>query len=166
MRRRPRVYAEPVEILALYAALVATGNLTWTIWHAKRNQRFDVRVEAGVEGVVVDSGRYELAVTARNLGKTDEAVERMGVRFFDPTAEVMAESTVLDRVDQELKPNRSVRFVLDLASQRFRVGREYQGSRRSPQVEWWSRRGMSSTATPWTSPASAITSSKRATAPM
>jgi hypothetical protein len=116
-----------VDGLAVYAALVGTGSLGWTVWHALRNERFHIQVDAGVEGVVVDSDRCELTVAARNVGKTDEAIEYMGIRFFDPTADVMGESSVGQRVEYDLKPNRSARFTVDLASQRFRVGREYQG---------------------------------------
>jgi hypothetical protein len=130
-----------VDGLAIYAALVATGNLAWAVWHATRSERFDVRVAVGPEPVVVGAQKFELTVTARNLGKTDEAVERMGVRFYDPTATEMAEGSVSQLVSEELPPNRRVRFTVDLAKQRYRLGRQYQGyvalaSGRNLESDW------------------------------
>ncbi len=127
--------------LAIYAAIVGTASLSWNIWCELRKERSDVRVEVVTEPVPVGLGRYELTVIVRNYGKTDEAVERIGLNFHDPTDEDFGDAGESQTVDEPLAPRRNVRWTWDLGKRRWRVGREYQGfavlaSGRNLTSEW------------------------------
>jgi hypothetical protein len=113
--------------LALYAAAVGTASLGWTIWREVRSERSDVRVTVMTEPVPIGEGKYELTVVTRNHGKTDEVVERIGLNFLDPTVDEMGRGAAQERVDEPLPPRRNVRWTWNLGTQRFKVGREYQG---------------------------------------
>ena len=79
-------------VVALYAALVATGALAWNVYVYFRSHRTDVWVEVnqgrvpGDAGKLGDPGKLEFAlhVVAINHGDQTQFVQGLGLLFLDP----------------------------------------------------------------------------------
>lgn len=121
-----------MDALAIYGAAVGTLSLGWNVWRELRSERVDVRVSVVTEPVLVlpEKDRpapYQLTVIARNFGATEERVDQIGIRYFDPSPLDAQGAEDSRQVSETLPPRRSVSETFNLTDRRYKVGREYVG---------------------------------------
>lgn len=107
------------EFLAILGSVTGVSALSWNVYTWWWSNRFNVVVAletASPHGVLLE-GPYEIAVTARNLGRTNEAVQEIHLLYPehqpDDPERVLPSVRVLI-ADGALPPNRNVREVVDL----------------------------------------------------
>lgn len=138
-----------MDALAIWGAITGTTSLGWNVWRGVRSERVDVQVTVVTEPVLVlpEKDRpapYELTVIARNLGATDERVDQIGIRYFDPSPRDIQGAQDSRRVSETLPPRRSVSETFNLTERHFKVGASTAASWYSDRATRLSRRSTSS----------------------
>jgi hypothetical protein len=121
-----------VDLVAAYAALVATGALAWQIvvWLDRRKTKIAVEVNESLEEKVVDpinnTTKYEYLVTVKalNMGETTKFVDVIGLLDADDSSNLRE----VEPKEKALKAYQTLRqdLQLDTADQTW-LGRKFVG---------------------------------------